>query len=796
MGAMDGQEDRRAEGLRSLVRRAFLSRQGPFTPGRGALAALTVGVPMLAGAIGGDTRAGFLVGFGALQGVLLDGAYPYRRRTIVHAIGAIGAAAALTLGTVAGAQPVAAVLFLAVLTGVTAFSGAFGARYDPLGLIIPVAALFGTAVPGTVTFALHQGGWMLLGGAWSTAVCLLGWAWRDDRSVDEAAAAVLDAAAAVVEHVASEPPTTPGAPGPPGTPTAPVPAPRELRVRLDELTDATTAAYGPSGPAGRRYRLFGLGADRLAVRAAALTETVTAVSVARGSLPAPLRQVLRAWSAAAAAALRAVVEPSGSPGARAGAAAAEARRAAALDDVGAAVEGLATHALPGPDAVATAADLGVVLRAVDRLDDAISSTIASLSEDRPLPLLVAGEPGTGRWSRLLGALSPHLARRDPRCRLAIRLAVMVAIGETVVQAAAIDHGIWLVLTVLVILRTDRSSTWTRAVQRVVGTVAGSVLAAVLLELLGGDRQPIGSHLIVLILVLMTLVAVALPLITVNYGYFVVLLTPLALILADLSGPSTWRTAATRAVLTIGGGALALVADAVVLPVREGHRLPAQMAALVRHTGRYLDAVLESHEHGDPDRPRITADRRRAQHVAASAIDTTARLHGSTRADRRSAAAAAPVLEACLELMSSVRAAAVDTLGSALCVNPIPDELPLRAAVGALRSSTAEGFSMLAARIERVDLEHARLAAPVVREALVRPLPGLDGLEAGVEQLYSSRRAEIASGAELGAPPTPRQDAVERWHDLLRFLQRVQDRMGRAELAVDRLGGAVLSIADA
>lgn len=810
MDTMDQVASQDGEGLQALVRRAFLARQGPFRARRGAVAALTVGVPMLAGAVGGDSRAGFLIGFGALQGMLIDGAFPYRRRTIIHVVSTIGTAAALMLGTVAGNQPAGAVLFLVLLTGATAFSGAFGTQYEPLGLVIPVAGLFGTAVPGPLPSALHQGAWVLLGGAWATAVCVFGWAWRQDHSVDNAAAAVLGAASQAMEDVATTMAEhaagrSVGVGHGPVIRDWPEQGRADLRARLAELADTTNAAYGPTAPQGVRFRLLALGVERLAVRAAALTESVETIATARGELPTALIRAIGGWAAAAAATYQVASDQAVASARPAPLQETEARRAAALAAVSSVVaEWSATapelaadradHIVATAD-LGTAADFGVVQHAVDRVDDAITLGIAALTGDATAPRRPGIGPATSWRSRVTATLSPHLALSAPRCRLAIRLALAVAIGESVVQAASLDHGIWLVLTLLVILRTDRSSTWTRAVQRVGGTIVGSVLAAVLLQVLGGQRLPVGSHLIILVLVFMVLVGLAMPLISVNYGYFVVALTPLALVMSDLSGPSSWRTAATRAALTVAGGALAIVADAVVLPVRESHRLPAQMAGVIERTGAYLDAVLSGHVRGRVDVARITLARRSVEQVAASAIDTTVQLHGSGRADRRAAAAAGPVLEACLELMASVRAAGVDAVAMVPGTSPDPDELPLRQVTAALRPSIAQWIAASAARVARLDLEHAPLTGPVLYEGPRHLLPTLAQLDAGLVRLSQDRSTEIIGGKATN-DPAPGRGALERWHNVLRFLHRVEDRMSRLEVALDRVGADVAPTAGA
>src|SRR6266851_1163575 len=176
-------------------------------------------------------------------------------------------------------------------------------------------------------------------------------------------------------------------------------------------------------------------------------------------------------------------------------------------------------------------------------------------------------------------------------RHAARMAVTVSIGAAIAAWLGVARAAWVTVAVVIVLQPDSGSTVRRAVQRVLGTVVGAGLAALLVPVL---RSP-------------TLIGVVL---------FPLLVTPVFLLMAEvLSGD--WHLAGVRVESTLIGGGLAFAAQ-LLWPSRERDQLPQRLAALFHRLREYLDAVLAD--------PRSEPAARRAFGLAAANADASFPRH--------------------------------------------------------------------------------------------------------------------------------------------------------------------------
>ena len=91
-----------------------------------------------------------------------------------------------------------------------------------------------------------------------------------------------------------------------------------------------------------------------------------------------------------------------------------------------------------------------------------------------------------------------------------------------------EHGFWIPLTILFVMRPERDETYRRLVLRAVGTVLGLVLATAIAEAFGGSEA---SSSIVLSLC----AALAFGLLTVQYALFTAAITTYVVLLTDTLG---------------------------------------------------------------------------------------------------------------------------------------------------------------------------------------------------------------------------------------------------------------------
>jgi uncharacterized membrane protein YccC len=160
--------------------------------------------------------------------------------------------------------------------------------------------------------------------------------------------------------------------------------------------------------------------------------------------------------------------------------------------------------------------------------------------------------GVQRLRDPLAAARASLTPSSAVLRHAVRLAVFVGGSDLVVRLAGIDRGYWVALTALVVLRPDFASTFQRASMRVVGTIAGLLLATVLVHWVPGGHW----YAIALIALFFFGMRFAGP---GNLALGAVALAALVVILLSLAGVPPHSTVWQRGTDTVVGGALALVA---------------------------------------------------------------------------------------------------------------------------------------------------------------------------------------------------------------------------------------------
>ena len=83
-------------------------------------------------------------------------------------------------------------------------------------------------------------------------------------------------------------------------------------------------------------------------------------------------------------------------------------------------------------------------------------------------------------------LRANLTPRSATFRHAIRLGVALALATALYRLLPfpVGRGYWIPLTVLLVLRTDFASTFTRGLARLIGTILGAVLAVLLASFIG------------------------------------------------------------------------------------------------------------------------------------------------------------------------------------------------------------------------------------------------------------------------------------------------------------------------
>ncbi len=191
-------------------------------------------------------------------------------------------------------------------------------------------------------------------------------------------------------------------------------------------------------------------------------------------------------------------------------------------------------------------------------------------------------------------------------RHALRVAFAVTVASTVGHLVT-TYPHWVTITTLAVLQPYPGPTSTRAAERVVGTVLGSAVAAVITMTV---HAPLA-----LAAIMFPLSVAAVATRPRSYRLFTFFLTPVFVLIAE-QHPGDWWTAAARAGDSVIGGVIALAAALVIWPAWERTRLPEALDAMIAAVTRYRTAVLEGLAHRSDDAiAREVAAARRAAGVA-------------------------------------------------------------------------------------------------------------------------------------------------------------------------------------
>ncbi|MGW4596057.1 FUSC family protein [Streptomyces sp. NPDC004457] len=194
----------------------------------------------------------------------------------------------------------------------------------------------------------------------------------------------------------------------------------------------------------------------------------------------------------------------------------------------------------------------------------------------------------------------ELRRDSPVFRHAVRLAAVATLGYLISARLPLGHGYWAPIASVMVMRPDFHRTYARAVARLAGTLAGVALATGVVRALGPDAHVSGALAVVS-------AGLSYTLNRTGYAYSQCFTAAYVVFLLGMGGQAWEQTVPERVVLTLLGGALAMLAY-VVFPAWEAPRLPGRLADWLAANGRYAAAVLRNY--AEPTREHH-ADMRRA-----------------------------------------------------------------------------------------------------------------------------------------------------------------------------------------
>jgi Fusaric acid resistance protein-like len=157
------------------------------------------------------------------------------------------------------------------------------------------------------------------------------------------------------------------------------------------------------------------------------------------------------------------------------------------------------------------------------------------------------------WARTRSRLRENFTLDSPIARHSVRFGLALALGVAIYRVAGMrEHGYWIPLTILFVLRPERDETDRRLVLRAVGTLVGLALATGLAFAFDGAEVPIA-------IVLSLAAALSFGLITVQYAAFTAAITTYVVLLSDTLGEARFDAAGQRVIGTAAGIVIAYVA---------------------------------------------------------------------------------------------------------------------------------------------------------------------------------------------------------------------------------------------
>lgn len=229
---------------------------------------------------------------------------------------------------------------------------------------------------------------------------------------------------------------------------------------------------------------------------------------------------------------------------------------------------------------ATANKIGEVIAMIARLH------AASLAPHSQLPMVAGADltPFLTQQRYGVGILLSNLRWSSPTFRFALRLAMAISVGLLSAEWLPYkSHGYWTALTIAAILRPSFSTTRQRRADRLIGTVIGCILTAVILHFVHAPAALIG--------LLFVATAAAPAFLYIKYRYTAIAASMQILLLLGLTVPHVASAIGQRLLDTLLGTLIASFFS-YVLPSWEYQNLPRLVDAVLDANRKYIDAAAD------------------------------------------------------------------------------------------------------------------------------------------------------------------------------------------------------------
>ena len=239
----------------------------------------------------------------------------------------------------------------------------------------------------------------------------------------------------------------------------------------------------------------------------------------------------------------------------------------------------------------------------------------------------ASHPWQLQIAAWIETLRANLDWRSTFFRHAVRMAVCVTAADAIGRAISWERTYWIPMTLAVILKPDFTTTFSRGVLRLAGTFAGLILATILYHLLPNSAW---TQLLLVGAFTYTLRWIG----PAHYGVFSFAISGLIVFLIAATGVPPSQVVVLRALNTVSGGLLALLAYAL-WPTWERTQVSDVIADMLDASRLYMHSLLERFQSADTSSETVLNQRRdewrRARSNAEASVDRVSSEPGVTAA---------------------------------------------------------------------------------------------------------------------------------------------------------------------
>ena len=208
-------------------------------------------------------------------------------------------------------------------------------------------------------------------------------------------------------------------------------------------------------------------------------------------------------------------------------------------------------------------------------------------EQVPLPVSAPRLEGArGVVIRVLRTIRTHVDPTSTIFQGSVRIAVGLGIAVFLANRLGLQHGFWVVLGTLQVLRSNALGTGRTSVQAILGNVVGVVIGG-LFAAIGGN-----NHVVFWVALPFIVFIAAYSTTAVGFAASQAAFSVLLIILFNLISPAGWQVGLVRIEDLLVGAGISVVAGILIWPYGARRALATSMARFYRAVGSYLDQAFD------------------------------------------------------------------------------------------------------------------------------------------------------------------------------------------------------------